>query len=113
MAVKGSALAGWQGYLDAYFPRTVHVDGCTSWYKNKTNGKVTGLWPGSSLHARATLMHPRWEDYEYEMVEGKGGMAWLGNGWTMADQERGDLSFYLDEVDVPPVPTEEMMARQP
>ncbi|KAL6251201.1 hypothetical protein RBB50_001409 [Rhinocladiella similis] len=100
--VKPSALDGWNRYLDVYFPRTVHVDDCTSWYK--VNGKITGLWPGSSLHARATLENPRWEDYEYESLRGHDVLEWLGNGWTIADKERGDLSFYLDEVDYPPVP---------
>ncbi|KAJ9497968.1 hypothetical protein H2202_006571 [Exophiala xenobiotica] len=101
--VKPSALASWNAYLQAYFPRTVHVDDCSSWYK--VNGKITGLWPGSSLHARATLENPRWEDFEYEQgVPGHDPLEWLGNGWTVADKERGDLSFYLDQVDYPPVP---------
>ncbi|KAK6380930.1 hypothetical protein LTS17_005131 [Exophiala oligosperma] len=100
--VKPAALDSWNRYLDVYFPRTVHVDDCTSWYK--VNGKITGLWPGSSLHARATLETPRWEDYEYESIPGHDSLEWLGNGWTIADRERGDLSFYLDEVDYPPVP---------
>ncbi len=109
--VKASALASWNAYLEAYFPRTVHVDDCSSWYK--VNGKITGLWPGSSLHARATLENPRWEDFEYEQVPGHDLLEWLGNGWTVADKERGDLSFYLDKVDYPPVPSEEVLARQP
>jgi hypothetical protein len=28
----------------------------------------------------------------------------LGDGWTAADKEAGDVSAYLDEVDYPPVP---------
>jgi hypothetical protein len=111
MEPKPSALASWQAYLDQYFPRTVHVDACTSWYK--VNGKITGLWPGSSLHAKATLEHPRWEDFEYQSQPGHDPLEWLGNGWTIADQERGDLSYYLDEVDYPPIPSDEVMARQP
>ncbi|KIV79991.1 hypothetical protein PV11_07526 [Exophiala sideris] len=111
MEAKKSALASWNSYLDKYFPRTVHVDDCTSWYK--VNGKITGLWPGSSLHARATLENPRWEDYEYESLDGHDPLEWLGNGWTIADKERGDLSFYLDEVDYPPVPSEDVLAKQP
>lgn len=111
MEAKPSALASWNAYLDQYFPRTVHVDACTSWYK--VNDKVTGLWPGSSLHAKATLDYPRWEDFEYQNLPGHDMLEWLGNGWTVADVERGDLSYYLDEVDVPPVPSDEVLARQP
>lgn len=102
MTVKPTALSSWEKFLDVYFPRTVHVDECTSWYK--VNGKITGLWPGSSLHARKTLQHPRWEDYEYEVVPEENMLEWLGNGWTVEDVNRGDLSWYLDQVDYPPVP---------
>lgn len=108
---KDAALASWEAYLDKYFPGTVHVDACTSWYK--VNDKITGLWPGSSLHAKASLENPRWEDFEYESLPGHDPLEWLGNGWTVADKERGDLSYYLDEVDYPPVPSDEVMARQP
>lgn len=111
ISAKRSALASWEAYLDAYFPGTVHVDECTSWYK--VNGKITGLWPGSSLHARATLENPRWEDFDYETMEERDPLEWLGNGWTVADKERGDLSFYLDEVDYPPVASDEILAQQP
>ncbi|RFU34831.1 Flavin-containing monooxygenase, partial [Scytalidium lignicola] len=111
MEVKSSTLASWQAYLDSYFPQTVHVDNCTSWYK--VNGKIIGLWPGSSLHAKNTLEHPRWEDYEYENLPDHDPLEWLGNGWTIADRDRSDLSFYLDNVDVPPIPSDELLARQP
>lgn len=45
----------------------------SSWYqivdhvvdKQGTNGKVTGLWPGSSLHYIQVLSEDRWEDYEW------------------------------------------------
>jgi len=103
MIVKPRALASWNAYLEKYFPKTVDVDDCTSWYK--VNGKITGLWPGSSLHAKRTLENPRWEDYEYEYVEEHDSLEWLGNGWTVADKERGDLSFCLDEFDYSPVPS--------
>lgn len=111
MEVKPDALAAWTSHLDTYFPGTVHMDNCTSWYKY--NGKVIGLWPGSSLHAMKTLAHPRWEDYTYEKDKGSGQLEWVGNGWTLADLERGDLGYYVDLVDVPPVPSTEVLSRQP
>ena len=111
MEVKESAISSWFAYLDSYFPRTVHVDNCTSWYK--VNGKIVGLWPGSSLHAVKTLQNPRWEDYNYEQLGGHSSMTWLGNGWTLEDVKRGDLSYYLNNVDPPPVPSAETLARQP
>jgi hypothetical protein len=108
MVVKKKPLIEWEKYMDAYFPTTVHVEGCTSWYKaGETNYRIVGLWPGSSLHARKSLENPRWEDFEFENEnengEGEEGiLGWLGDGWTVADREAGDTSYYLDEVDYPP-----------
>ena len=84
--VKRKPLHEWEKYMDAYFPTTVHLEGCTSWYKaGESNHRVVGLWPGSSLHARKTLENPRWEDFEFgyedENSEGeKGILGWLGDG---------------------------------
>ena len=108
MEVKETVLASWQQHLDTYFPSTVHVDDCTSWYK--INGEIIGLWPGSSLHAMKALEYPKWEDYDYETSEGP--YKWLGNGWTFEDTRRGNLGYYVDTVDIPPVPTEEILRRQ-
>ena len=108
LSITPSALASWERYLAAYFPGTVHVGNCTSWYKAGRSGpehKILGLWPGSSLHARKALMEPRWEDFEYQKLnEEQDLLEWLGDGWTIADRTKGDCSYYLDEVDFPPVP---------
>jgi len=111
MEVKETALSSWSLYLDQYFPKTVHVDNCTSWYK--VNGKIVGLWPGSSLHAMKTLENPRWEDYNYEALDGRNQLDWIGNGWTLEDAKRGNLSYYLDCSVKPPIPSEETLTRQP
>lgn len=111
MAVRSSALDSWQSQMDRYFPGTVHMKDCTSWYK--VNGKIIGLWPGSSLHAMKTLEHPRWEDYEYSRREGGSELEWIGNGWTLEDVNRGSLGYYVDFADIPPIPTQEMLQRQP
>lgn len=109
MEVKESALEVWTKHLDNYFPTTVHVDSCTSWYK--VNGKIVGLWPGSSVHAMKTLEHHRWEDYDYQFVDPS--PSWVGNGWTVEDVNRGDLGYYIDHVDLPPIPSKEALAMQP
>lgn len=110
--VKKSSLISWSSYLEKYFPLTVHVDSCTSWYKTG-NGHITGLWPGSSMHAMETLKNPRWEDFEYEQWNGHDQLEWLGNGWTCEDVKRGDLGHYLDRVDYPPIPSRETLQQQP
>ncbi|KAG5800561.1 hypothetical protein H9Q69_000448 [Fusarium xylarioides] len=90
---------------------------CRSWYKQGTNGKVTGLWPGSSLHYIQVLAEDRWEDYEW--IHGSERYSYWGHGlsWieepaldplgatkldmiesmTTLPKKDSDLSFYLWE----------------
>jgi len=53
----------------------------------KEEGRVVGLWPGSSLLFIHALTHPRWEDFNYEPLDAgvKNRFYWLGDGSTMAD----------------------------
>ncbi|EJT96935.1 flavin-binding monooxygenase, partial [Dacryopinax primogenitus] len=108
MTPKASAVDAWNNYMDAYFPRTVYSEKCRSWYKGgKEEGRVTGLWPGSCLHAVFALENPRWEDFDYEFLpDHKGILSWLGNGWTTMEYEEkvGHRAFYLEHIDYPPVP---------
>ncbi|KAJ6571216.1 FAD/NAD-P-binding domain-containing protein [Mycena capillaripes] len=87
------------------FLQTVYMDECNSWYK-APDGTVVGLWPGSALHATRTLASPRWEDYEYESIDKtRNRLHWLGAGHTENERTRtGDLAWYLDAPDVPPIP---------
>ncbi|GAB1311413.1 hypothetical protein MFIFM68171_01623 [Madurella fahalii] len=89
-------------YVDAYFARTVYVGACRSWYRR--GDRIVGLWPGSTLHALEALRAPRWEDWNYESVDGGEGnkLRWLGNGSSVT-QIDGDPSWYInpDEVEVP------------
>ncbi|KXX78294.1 putative sterigmatocystin biosynthesis monooxygenase stcW [Madurella mycetomatis] len=102
MEPKPERVRDFRAYADAYFARTVYVDACRSWYRR--GDKVVGLWPGSTLHALETLRAPRWEDWNYESVDGGEGnrLRWLGDG-TSVTQTDGDPSWYInpDEVEVP------------
>ncbi|KAF4551956.1 Flavin-binding monooxygenase-like protein 4 [Elsinoe fawcettii] len=96
MSVKRTRVKDFIKYSDAYFKNTVFADECRSWYK--TGDKITGLWPGSTLHCIEALRSPRWEDYEYEYKDEAQGneMAWLGNGWSWCQREEGaDMAWYL------------------
>lgn len=98
MTVKSARVRDFSRYVDAYFQGTVFMDECKSWYRK--NGKITGLWPGSTMHCMEALRSPRWEDYEYEYLpEGDGAEAnqlgWLGNGWSTNQLEERDLAWYL------------------
>ncbi|KAL1943924.1 hypothetical protein VTO73DRAFT_3742 [Trametes versicolor] len=111
MEVKPDAVRDFDQYIDAYFPKTVFTEHCRSWYKmGKTEGRVVGLWPGSNLQGMKALMHPRWEDYDYERVDPvENRLHWLGDGQTYNEKTlTGDRAWYLHApfLDVPPVPTD-------
>ncbi|KAJ5110349.1 hypothetical protein NUU61_001606 [Penicillium alfredii] len=108
MTPRDDAVRRFTQYCDQYFSGTVYSGECRSWYKSGTeDGRVTALWPGSSLHAKEVFTHPRWEDFTYDHG-GNNPMGWLGDGWT-EDEKRGTIRVdYLDDdkIDFPPVPLE-------
>ncbi|KAM5545277.1 hypothetical protein V8D89_001388 [Ganoderma adspersum] len=109
MEIKARAVRDFDRYIDSYFPQSVFSAKCRSWYKlGKEEGRVVGLWPGSSLHAMRALQHPRWEDYDYESADAdENSMYWLGDGQTWNEKSlTGDRAWYLREdfIDRPPVP---------
>ncbi|MBE3044058.1 hypothetical protein IMZ48_16105, partial [Candidatus Bathyarchaeota archaeon] len=94
-------------YCDAFFATTVMSDACSSWYNGgKAGARIHGLWPGSAAHLTIVRREPRWEDFEYEYLEGSGNrfMWYLGNGWTRKEKDpESDMTPYLGdqgEVDV-------------
>ena len=106
MTVKDSAVQNFSTFCEEYFKRTVFSEECSSWYKTapegasaeykKKHGRVSALWPGSSLHAVKALEKPRWEDYDYEYADGNP-FGWFGNGWSERDSdETMDRAYYLD-----------------
>ncbi|KAJ7610856.1 FAD/NAD-binding domain-containing protein [Roridomyces roridus] len=106
MEVKVEAVEDWDAYIEHHFKQTVFSEKCRSWYKQGgEEGRVVALWPGSCLHAARALEHPRWEDYNYEYLEGHTNrFFWAGNGTTVAEETAGaDKAWYLSEVDVPPL----------
>ncbi|KAL1999871.1 hypothetical protein VTN02DRAFT_3873 [Thermoascus thermophilus] len=97
MSPRREAVERFTKYCDQYFSRTVFTMKCRSWYKGGTeDGRVTALWPGSSLHSMKALAHPRWEDFEYEYV-GDNPCGWLGDGWTEDEKNKTINVDYLDD----------------
>ncbi|CZR68740.1 related to monooxigenase [Phialocephala subalpina] len=85
-------------YADAFFPKTVFSENCSSWANGGIpGGRVHGHWPGSATHANLVRRDPRWEDWEWGYKNGSGNrFAWLGNGWTKGEKDGGvDLTPYL------------------
>ncbi|KAF2447123.1 hypothetical protein P171DRAFT_462358 [Karstenula rhodostoma CBS 690.94] len=105
MSAKADREKDFTEYADAYFEGTVFAEECNSWYKSKKDGKIVGLWPGSTLHCVEAMRSPRWEDYEYvyreelptaeELAEGDG---------AVAEGEVGDAEGKRERIDSMVVP---------
>jgi hypothetical protein len=125
MEVKEQRVKDFSTIIDTYFKKTVYLDNCSSWYRSNggKGDRVTGLWPGSALHAMECLRSPRWEDFDY-VYEGEDGesegnrLGWLGNGWSIAQVDTGEaeLAHFLQmgQVDIPaePFPEDTLSFRQ-
>ncbi|OBT76266.1 hypothetical protein VF21_03316 [Pseudogymnoascus sp. 05NY08] len=87
-------------FSDAFFPKTVLSEGCSSWTNGgRPGGRIHGHWPGSAAHANFVRRSPRWEDFEYELRaenKSKNRFAYWRNGWTKKELVPGsDLTPYL------------------
>ncbi|RKL12923.1 putative sterigmatocystin biosynthesis monooxygenase stcW [Fusarium oxysporum] len=95
MEVQSEAVTDLTEHIDTYMPRTVWSGNCRSWYKQGTvDGRVTAIWPGSSLHFLDILKEPRWEDYSWTYDRGNR-FAFLGNGKSRVE-DGGDMAYYLE-----------------
>lgn len=116
MEVKAARVQDFCDYSTEYFKRTVLLDNCRSWYRSNGGGgdRISGPWPGTTLHSLEAFRSPRWEDFDYVYEGEEDGkkvnrLLWLGNGCTdIQENQRGDLAWYLDpdylEVPVTPFP---------
>ncbi|RFU79333.1 fad nadp-binding domain-containing [Trichoderma arundinaceum] len=93
-------------YSDAFFPRTVFSENCSSWANGGRPGaRNHAHWPGSASHANWARRDPRWEDWDWTYRAPSGNrFAWFGNGWTAKEiSGEGDLTAYLklpEEIDL-------------
>lgn len=99
-AVKPDVVTQLNAHHQHFLQRMVFSDGCRSWYKGgKAEGKVIGIWPGSSLHYYECISEPRYEDWDY-VYSNNNMWNFLGNGFTQletkdAETRAEDLAFYL------------------
>ncbi|KAK1531951.1 hypothetical protein CPAR01_11600 [Colletotrichum paranaense] len=100
IAPTTAATRDFRAYTEAFFPRTVMSEHCSSWYNGGIKGgRIHGLWPGSAAHVDLVRKDPRWEDFEYTYQNPQGNrFGWLGNGWTKKDvaAAHGDAGVELD-----------------
>ncbi|EUC39912.1 hypothetical protein COCMIDRAFT_31044 [Bipolaris oryzae ATCC 44560] len=80
--------------VDDFMKDTVWTGNCTSWYKQSQTGRITAIWPGSSLHYREVLAQDRWEDWKWTYPGGRF-KAW-GRGMSVLEQRGGDYSHYME-----------------
>ncbi|KAK7430518.1 hypothetical protein QQZ08_003037 [Neonectria magnoliae] len=93
--VDEGATADYNTYTQEFMKRTVWVSGCRSWYKgNKGSGKVTAMYAGSVLHYKEILESFRTEDFDIE-YNSSNRFKFMGNGFTMRDENGEDLGFYV------------------
>jgi hypothetical protein len=83
---------------DVFMKDTVWTHSCRSWYKNNTtDGRVTAVWPGSTLHYMESIKNPRWEDYDYTYKDQGCRFSYIGNGTTQEELDGVQRARYLRE----------------
>jgi len=104
---KRQSVQNFTNFCDAFFKRTVFSAECGSWYKSappnateeeRKHGRVTALWPGSSIHAVHTFKKVRFEDYDMTTLDGNE-FGWIGDGWAAAERANDPegLSWYINK----------------
>ncbi|KAF9485456.1 FAD/NAD(P)-binding domain-containing protein [Pholiota conissans] len=103
LSPKMEAVEDFIAFKDEYMKRTVWERGCRSWYKNNSiSGKITALWPGSTMHYLEAIADPRYEDWNFKYVGNR--FAFLGNGFSQAESDKtADLAYYIRDKDDGPL----------
>ena len=86
-------------HKDEFMKRSVWADPCRSWYKaGGPEGKITALWPGSTLHYIEALLELRVEDWDVKYNGNR--FAYLGNGYSQTELDpTADWGYYIREKD--------------
>lgn len=91
-----AAVRDFIAHRDQFMPKTVWTDPCKSWYKS--NGKVTALWCGSTLHYLETIRQIRFEDWRFEYEGNR--FTYLGNGQSQTETTPdSDYAYYIRDED--------------
>ncbi|KAH6696838.1 hypothetical protein F5X68DRAFT_219307 [Plectosphaerella plurivora] len=113
--VRRNAQEDFNTHTQAFMKQMVWTGTCRSWFKKGTDGRVSALWPGSSLQYMQVLAEDRWEDYEWRhdgerFAYWQDGFSWIerpeldplgiaaqeyATSMTTIPDRSSDLSFYL------------------
>ncbi|KAH8594222.1 hypothetical protein B0O99DRAFT_514343 [Bisporella sp. PMI_857] len=98
-APRQEAVADFVAHKDNFMKNMVWSDPCRSWYKSGSiEGKITALWPGSTLHYIEATMDLRMEDWDVKYAGNR--FAWLGNGYSQTEVDpTADWAFYIRDKD--------------
>ncbi|KAH9479348.1 FAD-binding monooxygenase moxY [Psilocybe cubensis] len=101
-APKLEAVEDFVDYKDEFMKSTVWHQECRSWYKaDSATGKVTALWPGSSMHFQEAIAEPRYDDWDIKYTGNR--FAFLGNGYSRTETDTtADWSYYIKNEDDSP-----------
>ncbi|KJA23554.1 hypothetical protein HYPSUDRAFT_66239 [Hypholoma sublateritium FD-334 SS-4] len=96
---KIDAVQDFIAFKDEFMKATVWEHECKSWYKNNSaSGKVTALWPGSTLHYLEAISDPRYEDWDFKYKGNR--FAFLGNGRSQVESDStADWAYYIRNED--------------
>lgn len=99
---KMEAVDDFIAYKDQFMRNTVWEQECRSWYKdNGASGKVTALWPGSTLHYMEAIAEPRYDDWDIHYSGNR--FNFLGNGFSQTEiDQTADWAYYLRDSDDSP-----------
>ncbi|OHE98473.1 hypothetical protein CORC01_06264 [Colletotrichum orchidophilum] len=121
--VRPEAQSDFDRHTQEFMKHMVWTGTCRSWFKKGITGKVSALWPGSSLHYMQCLAEDRWEDYEWRYDRERysywrDGFSWIeqpekdplgieqreyATCMTTIPHRSSDLSFYLQKAEpLPP-----------
>ncbi|CAN9262719.1 unnamed protein product [Alternaria alternata] len=78
--------------VEGFMQGAVWTGNCTN--KRGKEGRITAVWPGSSLHYREVLEQDRWEDWNWTYRGRRYGI-W-GKGESAVEKAGGDHSHYLE-----------------
>lgn len=93
--VSKEAQVDFDQHTQRLMQKMVWTSPCNSWYRSKS-GKVTAIWPGSSLHYIQTLEANRWEDWNLKYQGNR--YEWWGPGFSKVEAEAdGDLAYYIKQ----------------
>ncbi|OOQ89761.1 putative flavin-binding monooxygenase [Penicillium brasilianum] len=94
VVVREEATQEYNAYSTVFHTaKTVWTGACSSWFKHST-GKITAMYAGNILHYRQILDRFRTEDFRFK-YRSPNRFKFMGNGFTLRDENGEDLSYYL------------------